>query len=222
MSRGRDTRRLDCGAEAGNKKASYAGLTRVSITLHKSLSKKMDGRVKPGHDVLGGIRFLTSPRSFAGRGRREAPGEGPGTELPDQKLLGSEGLQRNQPVRESVDCICRSASPLTRSLRGVYHRAALRADPLAPASTSPRKSGARLRKRRCAASGARSNPSQKRHERCRHSTAMCEILTISVNRSKSAFISFASSSSCIGCPGISAWDRRSITSGDCSALLIAS
>ena len=27
--------------------------------------------------------------------------------------------------------------PLTRSLRGVYHRAALRADPLAPASTSP-------------------------------------------------------------------------------------
>jgi hypothetical protein len=28
-------------------------------------------------------------------------------------------------------------SPLTRSLRGVYHRAALRADPLAPASTSP-------------------------------------------------------------------------------------
>src|SRR3954451_4143763 len=28
---------------------------------------------------------LTSPRSFAGRGRREAPGEGPGTELPNQK-----------------------------------------------------------------------------------------------------------------------------------------
>src|SRR3954463_9081106 len=36
---------------------------------------------------------LTSPRSFAGRGRREAPGEGPGTELP--KLIGSKGLQRN-------------------------------------------------------------------------------------------------------------------------------
>jgi hypothetical protein len=43
--------------------ASYAGLTRlrgrspfgaakacVSITLRKSLSKNMDGRVKPGHD----------------------------------------------------------------------------------------------------------------------------------------------------------------------------
>ena len=32
--------------------ASYAGLTRVSITLRKSLSKEMDGRVKPGHDEL--------------------------------------------------------------------------------------------------------------------------------------------------------------------------
>src|SRR4051812_7006080 len=30
--------------------------------------------------------FLTSPRSFAGRGRRAAPGEGPGTALPHQKL----------------------------------------------------------------------------------------------------------------------------------------
>jgi len=27
-------------------------LTRVSIDLQKSLAKKMDGRVKPGHDVL--------------------------------------------------------------------------------------------------------------------------------------------------------------------------
>ncbi len=77
-------------------------------------------------------RLLTSPRSFAGRGRREAPGEGPGTALPDQKLIGSESLQRNLPTRESVDCIYRSASPLTRSLR------------CATASTSPRKSGARL------------------------------------------------------------------------------
>jgi len=31
-------------------KSSYAGLTRVSIYLHKTLAKKMDGRVKPGHD----------------------------------------------------------------------------------------------------------------------------------------------------------------------------
>jgi len=30
--------------------ASYAGLTRVSIDLHKSLSKVMDCRVKPGND----------------------------------------------------------------------------------------------------------------------------------------------------------------------------
>ena len=29
--------------------------------------------------------FLTSPRSFAGRGRRAAPGEGPGTALPNKK-----------------------------------------------------------------------------------------------------------------------------------------
>jgi hypothetical protein len=29
-------------------------LTRVSINLHKSLSKKMDGRVKPGHDAMRG------------------------------------------------------------------------------------------------------------------------------------------------------------------------
>jgi hypothetical protein len=29
---------------------SYAGLTRVSITLHKTLSKRMDCRVKPGND----------------------------------------------------------------------------------------------------------------------------------------------------------------------------
>jgi hypothetical protein len=40
--------------------------------------------------------LLTSPRSFAGRGRREAPGEGPGTELPDQKTIGSEGLRLNK------------------------------------------------------------------------------------------------------------------------------
>jgi hypothetical protein len=32
--------------------SSYAGLTRVSIDLRKSLAKRIDGRVKPGHDEL--------------------------------------------------------------------------------------------------------------------------------------------------------------------------
>jgi hypothetical protein len=31
---------------------SYAGLTRVSIHLRLNLAKKMDGRVKPGHDEV--------------------------------------------------------------------------------------------------------------------------------------------------------------------------
>jgi hypothetical protein len=33
-------------------------LTRASITLRKNLSKKMDGRVKPGHD--GGKNFVNA------------------------------------------------------------------------------------------------------------------------------------------------------------------
>ena len=40
------------GALRHGNKSSYAGLTRVSIDLQKSLAKKMDGRVKPGHDEL--------------------------------------------------------------------------------------------------------------------------------------------------------------------------
>jgi hypothetical protein len=36
--------------------ASYAGLTRVSITLQKSLSKKMDCRVEPGNDARSRVR----------------------------------------------------------------------------------------------------------------------------------------------------------------------
>jgi hypothetical protein len=32
--------------------ASYAGLTRVSIRLRKSLSSRMDCRVKPGNDAV--------------------------------------------------------------------------------------------------------------------------------------------------------------------------
>ncbi|HEU0082289.1 MAG TPA: hypothetical protein VFQ87_05400, partial [Bradyrhizobium sp.] len=33
-----------------NTTSSCAGLTRASINLQKTLAKKMDGRVKPGHD----------------------------------------------------------------------------------------------------------------------------------------------------------------------------
>jgi hypothetical protein len=40
------------GALRHSNNSSYAGLTRVSIDLQKSLAKKMDGRVKPGHDEL--------------------------------------------------------------------------------------------------------------------------------------------------------------------------
>jgi hypothetical protein len=36
--------------DAATYTASYAGLTRVSITLRKNLSKKMDCRIKPGND----------------------------------------------------------------------------------------------------------------------------------------------------------------------------
>jgi len=32
------------------RRSSYAGLTRVSITLQKTLAKKMDCRLKPGND----------------------------------------------------------------------------------------------------------------------------------------------------------------------------
>ncbi|KRR06190.1 hypothetical protein CQ12_11415 [Bradyrhizobium jicamae] len=39
-------------AAAANFAVSYAGLTRVSIMLRKSLAEEMDGRVKPGHDNL--------------------------------------------------------------------------------------------------------------------------------------------------------------------------
>jgi hypothetical protein len=41
----------------------------------------------------------------------------------------------------ALDRLGLAESPLTRRLRGVYHRAALRADPLAPSPTSPRKRG---------------------------------------------------------------------------------
>src|SRR3982751_2411548 len=43
-----------CAAEPGPQRtpfSSCAGLTRASIALRKNLSKKMDGRVKPGHDA---------------------------------------------------------------------------------------------------------------------------------------------------------------------------
>ena len=43
--------------------------------------------------------FLTSPRSFAGRGRREAPGEGPGTALARSKAyrVGTASTQQERP-----------------------------------------------------------------------------------------------------------------------------
>jgi hypothetical protein len=79
-------------------------------------------------------RLLTSPRSFAGRGRREAPGEGPGTALTNRKLLRSKGLQRNKHdprVRRAYLPQCLAPHPKP-SLRYGF-------------DLSPRKSGARLR-----------------------------------------------------------------------------
>jgi hypothetical protein len=40
-------------ANASTLSTSCAGLTRASINLEKSLSKKMDCRVKPGNDGVG-------------------------------------------------------------------------------------------------------------------------------------------------------------------------
>jgi len=45
--------------------SSYAGLTRVSIKLHKNLTKRMDGRVKPGHDELMRSKPPTPPLARA-------------------------------------------------------------------------------------------------------------------------------------------------------------
>jgi hypothetical protein len=39
-------------------------LTRASINLHKNLSKKMDGRVKPGHDEDVELHYLFAFRFF--------------------------------------------------------------------------------------------------------------------------------------------------------------
>jgi hypothetical protein len=41
-------------ADASTLSASCPGLTRASIQLRKNLSKKMDCRVKPGNDGVGG------------------------------------------------------------------------------------------------------------------------------------------------------------------------
>src|SRR6185295_293626 len=53
----------------------------------------------------------------------------------------SDGIEDDIRVRGTLRESSLWRVPLTRSLRGVYRRAALRADPLAPASTSPRKRG---------------------------------------------------------------------------------
>jgi hypothetical protein len=49
--------------------ASYAGLTRVSIELQKTLAKEMDGRIKPGHDELARVESenRTAADAFAHR-----------------------------------------------------------------------------------------------------------------------------------------------------------
>src|SRR4051812_21177685 len=52
--------------------ASYAGLTRGSITLRKSLSKLMDARVKPAHDE---VCFGTAPALQRTASRCAASGE---------------------------------------------------------------------------------------------------------------------------------------------------
>jgi hypothetical protein len=132
-------------------------VVRRSVSPHKGeRTKSLNSRGGAGTKPRGCLKFefenltrgafLTSPRSFAGRGRREAPGEGPGTASTQSKTYRVERPSTRSADPRVIDRIWRSASPLTRSLRGVYHRAALRADPLASASTSPRKSGARLRK----------------------------------------------------------------------------
>jgi hypothetical protein len=56
--------------KAASSAPSYAGLTRVSFTLRRSLSKKMDGRVKPGHNESlvipeGGLEGVPRPIQVA-------------------------------------------------------------------------------------------------------------------------------------------------------------
>ena len=45
-----ESTKAELSKDAATYSASYAGLTRVSITLRKSLTKRMDCRVKPGND----------------------------------------------------------------------------------------------------------------------------------------------------------------------------
>ncbi|MEA2943155.1 MAG: hypothetical protein QOD09_3684 [Bradyrhizobium sp.] len=74
---------------------------------------------------------------LAGRGRRASSDarrvRGQALRPPNEKLSGRKVCDATSTTREYVDCINRTASPLTRSLR------------CASASTSPRKSGARLK-----------------------------------------------------------------------------
>jgi hypothetical protein len=50
MTLGPEESGTKCASAHSTHTASYAGLTRVSITLRKNLSKKMDCRVEPGND----------------------------------------------------------------------------------------------------------------------------------------------------------------------------
>src|SRR3954469_9823200 len=51
---------------ANKQQASCAGLTRASITLRKTLSKKMDCRVKPGNDAGREIPRTKKAPEFSG------------------------------------------------------------------------------------------------------------------------------------------------------------
>ena len=86
--------------------------------------------------------FLTSPRSFAGRGRRASSDarrvRGQALRRPNEKTIGPERSSTHFADPRFLHRVRVTASPLTRSLR------------CASASTSPRKSGARSRKRRAA------------------------------------------------------------------------
>src|SRR4051812_4934895 len=55
-------RAFESASRARRYSASYAGLTRVSITLRKSLEKRMDCRVKPGND--GHKSLVADPHLF--------------------------------------------------------------------------------------------------------------------------------------------------------------
>jgi hypothetical protein len=88
-------------------RSSYAGLTRVSILLQKSLTKVMDGRVKPGHDEKN-IRFSdrsSDPSKNLRVGSPHAREEMHGTPLLSETRLWNGG-RRNRAC-----CSCECCTP---------------------------------------------------------------------------------------------------------------